>query len=207
MIAMTFDDGGLALSLRNAPQVTALQLQKFAYGVGNHMVGAVQRNIGEGGLIGRRTGTLARAITFTVTGSAGSFVIEIYPDPTKVPYGAIQELGGLITPKSAQALAIPLEAMLTPNGVARATAAQVRANPGAFGFKATFIPKGHNVVMAIPDGAKGVAAIPIFALAASVSIPAHGYLATTLTQETSWIADYLEQITDEEVTVLFGESA
>lgn len=206
MITITYDDRGLALRLQDSPRLTALTFQRWMTDVVTHLVGAVQQNIGQGGLIGRRTGTLARAIMSRVTATTAGPIGEVFPDLTKAPYGGIQEEGGVIIPSKAAALAIPLEAMLTGNGVARGTAAQVKANPGAFGFTSTFIPKGHNVIMGRVSGREG-SAIPLFALKQSVVIPATHYLTTTLTQEITWIADRLEQIARDVVNVVFGEEA
>jgi hypothetical protein len=213
---MTFDGGGIALNLQQAPTVIGVQLQKWLTLSLAHLHAAVARNIGTGGLIGRRTGNLARALMEQITVTADGVTGELWPDPDKVPYGAIQEDGGTIVPKSAQALAIPLAAMLTGNGVARGTAAQVRQAPSAFGYQRTFIPKGKNVILGVIGdarfaGTKGKGGrgsiIPLFALAKSVAIPGRHYMATTLIQEWPWIADLLEQITGETVNVIFSEGA
>lgn len=203
MIRLTFDDGGIAVNLAKAPQVTGVLLQRWMTDVVMHMVGAVQKNIGTGGLIGRRTGNLARAIRFEVT--PDPLTGTVWPDPDKVPYGSIQEEGGTVIPKHSRFLAIPLEAMLTGNGVARGTARQVKDNPGAFGFASTFIHGG--VIFGKVLGAAKASVIPLFALKSSVVIPATHYLSTTLTQETSWIADRLEALTRDVVQVSFGGDA
>ena len=206
MIALTFDDGGLSVNLANAPQVTTLQLQKFVTAVETHLLGAVARNMGNGGLIGVRTGDLRRALKMqppqvTTDGIEGS----VYVDPAQVPYGGIQEEGGTVIPKTAQFLAIPLEAMQTGNGVARGTAAQVRDEPGAFGFTGTFIAKG--VIFGKAGTGKGASIIPLFALKSSVILPGRHFMAETLTQEEAWIEDYAEQTLGELVTVTFGDAA
>lgn len=205
MIELTFEDNGLSVNLANAKPILGRQLERWITDSCLHLVGAVQKNIGASGLIGRRTGTLARSITFTVTPGPEGPVGEVFPNPAQVAYGAIQETGGTITPKAARALTIPLAAMLTPNGVARGTAAQVRDNPHAFGFIATFIPKGKDVIVGITE--KKGAIIPLFALKPSVTLPGTHYLSTTLTQELSWMADRLEAIADETVELIFGPAA
>lgn len=204
MINLTFDDGGLAINLAQAPKVVPQQLERWMTATVQHLHAAVNKNIGNGGLIGRRTGNLARSIQELVRVTPDGVIGEVWPDPTLIPYGGIQEEGGTIVPKRGQYLTIPLEAMLTGNGVARGTAAAVRANPGAFGFKASFVPKGHEVIMGKQSNGS---AIPLFALKRSVTIPAHHYLATTLIQNWQWIADRLEAATGEIVKVLFGEGA
>ena len=195
---------GIAVRLSQASTVTQQMLDRWMQDVAQHMVGAVQRNIGPGGLIGRRTGTLARAIVFTIEKGTQSIQGDLYVDPAVAVYGGIQEEGGTIVPTHGQFLAIPLPPMLTGNLVARGTAADVRANPEAYGFIATFIPRGKHVIMAkvtpydLP--------ISIFALKTSVTLPGRHYMSTTLVQETTWIADRLEQIANEDVSVIFGET-
>jgi hypothetical protein len=203
VIQIRYTDDGLHVNLADAPRVTGLQLQRWMDRTMKHLVKAVQANIRkDGGLIGRRSGTLARAMTSAVTAVAGGQVVgDVWPDPTVAPYGSIQEDGGVIVPKTAQMLTIPLAAMLTGNGVARGTARQVRDNPGAFGFTSTFSRK--EVVF----GTRGRGQIiPLFALKSRVMIPATHFLSTTLTQELAWIQEELERITGETVSLLFGDA-
>lgn len=204
MIQMLYSDNGIHVNLARAPQVTNLQLQKWMDRTVKYVAAAVQKNIGRSGLIGRRTGNLARAIrsVVTVTG-LGQVVGTVWPDRDIVPYGDIHEDGGTIVPKTARSLAIPLAAMLTPNGVARGTAAQLRQNPQAFGYRGTFAAKG--VIFGTQMGGRSI--VPLFALKPSVVIPARHYMATTLTQSIVWMQDELERLTGEAVTLIFGEAA
>jgi hypothetical protein len=205
VIGLALDDNGLQVNLQNAPGVTGLQLQKWMDRVIKHVQAALLRNIAKGGLVGRRTGNLARAIMslVTITGDA-KILGEIWPDLDKAPYGDIQETGGTIVPKSARALTIPLDAMLTGNGVARGTAKQVFADPEAYGFLRVFIPKGKAVIMGLRDDHHP---IPLFALAQSVTIPATHYLSNTLEQEMGWIQSALEDLTGDIVQVAMTGSA
>ena len=203
MISLTYTDNGLSVNLAKAPQVTSLQLQKWMTQVVAHVHAVVARNIGDGGLIGRRTGNLARAIMDRVAIEGGQVIGEVWPDPSKVAYGAIQEFGGTVVPKHGQYLTIPIDAMLTSNGVARGTAAQVRDNPGGFGFTGTFVAKG--VIFGKEGTGKRASIIPLFALKRSVVIPAHNYLDVTFQQELTWIMDALERIAQESVSLIFGD--
>lgn len=204
MIALQYDDRGLSVHLEKAPAVTRLQLQKWMTQVTQHLHRAVVRNMGDGGLIGRRTGTLARSMRDRVYADAADIIGEVWPDPDKAPYGRIQEEGGTIVPRRSQFLAIPLSAMRTANGVARGSAAQVHASPGAFGFARTFIRRG--IIFGATAGKPG-SVIPLFVLKRSVIIPARHYLDITLRQELPWIVDALERITGEAASVWFGEVA
>lgn len=218
MIALRFDDGGMVLNLEQAKPVIGLHIQQWMTGVLLHLHAAVNRNIGPGGLVGRRTGNLARALMELVTVTDEGVTGELWPDPAKVAYGAIQEDGGTVIPRHAKFLTIPLEAMLTGLGVARGTARQVIESPQAFGYSGTFVAKGV-IFGKLGQTAKGnqhwrrgaggaqTTVIPLFALKSSVTIPGRHYLATTLIQEWAWIADYLETVTGDVVHVLFGETA
>lgn len=202
MIEMRLDDGGLYIRLQNSPRVTALLIQQWMTRVVAYIHSQVDAGIEKGGgLIGRRTGTLARAIMDRVIVTATGAIGEVWPDLSKAPYGAIQEFGGTVVPKNGQALAIPLEAMLTANGVARGTAMQVKHDPQAFGYRSTFIPHGHDVIMGTPIGEH--TAIPLFALKPSVVIPATHYLSTPFTQALVTIAGWLEDMTQDAVSILF----
>lgn len=214
MIGLTFDDGGMVLNLEQSRPVIGLQLQQWMSGVLMHLHSAVARNIGPGGLVGRRTGNLARALIEVVTVTDDGVTGELWPDEAKVAYGAIQEDGGTVIPKTSRFLTIPLEAMLTGVGVARGTARQVIDEPEAFGFAGTFFAKGM-LFGRLGGRARGRqrgsssqgSVIPLFALKTSVTIPGRHYLSTTLIQEWSWIADYLETVTGDIVNVIFGEGA
>jgi hypothetical protein len=205
VIAMAFDDGGLRLSLAQAPSVTPILIQHWMTDVVAHLHAAVAKNIGDGGFIGRRTGDLARAIKDDVTVTSDGAEGTVWPDPTQVAYGTIQEEGGTVIPKTAQFLAIPLDAMLTGNGVARGTAAQVRADPTGFGFTGTFVHDG--VIFGAEGSSRGASVIPLFALKSSVVLPARHYLAQTLEQELPWVTDRLERLTGQIVSVTFGDGA
>lgn len=216
MIEIRIDDEGLYVRLKDSPRVTNLILQQWMTRVVAYVHAQVDAAIEKGGgLIGRRTGTLARAIMDRVTVTGTGALGEVWPDLAKAPYAAIQEFGGMIVPRNGAALTIPLQAMLTANGVARGSARDVKANPESFGFSSTFIPKGHNVIMGTLLGSKGRpghlrgqagSAVPLFALKTSVMIPATHYLTTPFTQSITWIADQLEQLAQDTVHVLFEGS-
>jgi len=166
--------------------------------IGRQLHRVAADKMGEGGILGVRTGTLRRALfdQVTQTGTAAAEV-RIGVDLGKAPYGRIQELGGTITPKTAAHLAIPLEAMLTANGVARGTAREVIADPFAFGFSGTFTAK--NVIfgkVGLPGS--GVHEIlPLFALKDSVTLPAREYLKSTFESQRDFILSTLQNAVSE----------
>lgn len=203
MIRMLFYDGGLAVSLQQAPQVLGVTMQRWMTEVLQKLHREVNRNMGPGpgqGLLGVRTGAYRRSLTELVTVTGNGITGELWADLDKVPYGDIQEDGGVIRPRNSQYLTIPLDAMQTGNGVARGTARQVIGNPDAFGFTGTFVPKWKSVIMG--KRANG-SIVPLFALVTQVTIPARRALATTLSQNWAWIADRLEELTNESVNVMF----
>lgn len=104
----------------------------------------------------KRTGRLENSFTVEVKrGGSGGGAMAIVT--SNVPYARIHETGGTITPKRAQALAIPLNA--------RARAAGTRGVPGMFAAKGVLATRGA-----------GGKLVPQFALKRSVTIPARGYL-------------------------------
>ena len=196
MITVTYNDNGLNLNLSRAPKVMQDQLVKWMTRVVEHIKKAVAKNIREGQFINNRSGNLANAIISMVTVTPENVVGEVWPDLTKAPYGDIQEVGGTITPKRAQHLTIPLEALAGT----KATASEVISNPGAFGFKSTFVPKGKSVIMGNFGGGE---IVPLFALKRFVVIPAHRYISGTFEQELPWILEALENATDEATKLIF----
>lgn len=199
MITASFDDRGLGIRLNDAPSVTRRQLQRWMTLFMARLESAVKKNIGNGGLIGRRTGNLARSIRSVVITNGDQIVGEIGPDALKAIYGAIQEHGGTIFPKRSRHLAIPLRGMTTGAGVARGSARQVIQSPSAFGFKRTFFRKG--IIFGVKDQGS---IVPLFVLKTQVTIPARHYLAKSLEQETAWGLDLLAQITQETTEIIFG---
>ena len=96
----------------------------------------VQENLA-GRALNRRTGQLAnRTRIFTGfapqrTGS-GSTAVKVEVQSVDVPYARIQEFGGTIRPREKQFLTVPLPAALTPAGVLRNTAEQLRQTGTTF---------------------------------------------------------------------------
>jgi phage gpG-like protein len=145
---------------------------------------AIQRLL-SGEVLQNRTGNLERSITpapveetdTRITGAVGTNQI----------YARIQELGGTISAKNAANLTIPLEAALTPSGVAKFTAREVIENPGVAGMTGTFFAKG------ILFGKNQSAITPLFALKPSVTLPARPYISRALEEQRGEIEDRLSR--------------
>jgi len=137
--------------------------------------------IRDGNPITSRTGHLRQSI-FTnvqVDAEAREGVAIIGSDRAKVVYGRILELGGVITPKTAKNLTIPLEPALTAAGVARVTARQFIANPGTLGFERAFMRRGGTTIL----GAKKDGTVQaVFALKKRVEIAPRRYLTDALAE-------------------------
>lgn len=153
-----------------------------------------------GETLGYRTGTLGRSIGYMITAQEmdHSLEVRVTQDSDKAIYGRIQELGGEIRPTHGSALAIPLAAALTGNGVPRFSAAEVKADPSGFGFSSTFIAKG--VIFGVVAGARKAATrgsaagdlVPLFALKPSVVLPARSYMQATLDEQRDQITTDLQ---------------
>ena len=87
-----------------------------------------------GGPIRSRTGKLQRGLRHRVTGSTFK-TLKLTMSSGSLPYAAIQEFGGTITPKNAQYLTVPLSGVLGgESGKVRLTARQA-IERGAFFFR------------------------------------------------------------------------
>jgi hypothetical protein len=121
------------------------------------------------------TGELRRNIAFKVKFSGDSGWVEagVGVGNTKpLIYAQIQDVGGVIRPKKAQKLAIPVsERLKTASGVGGITARDVISRPEEFGFKSTFTT-ATAILGKKADGSVEV----LFARKSSVKIPGTGYL-------------------------------
>lgn len=95
----------------------------------------------------------------------------------RVTYANIQETGGTIRPRIKQYLTIPLDAAMTPAGVTRFTAPEVRH--GGHGYKSSFIR--NHIIFGVKNSKK---IVPLFVLKQSVEVPASHYLSKTRNETT-----------------------
>ena len=133
----------------------------------------------EGRNLKRRTGHLAQGLNWVSVRREGSnFVMEL---ESKAPYAAIQEHGGVIKPKKAKYLTVPLPAALTPAGVLRKEA---REYPNAF------IQRSRRGNLIIFDQ-RGNKIVPLFVLKKEVKIP-----------PSHWFSDAVNRVDNELVQIL-----
>lgn len=130
-----------------------------------------------GPILSRRTGHLAQSIESNISYDGDDLMAEIgsgVANKFRMPYANIHEDGGVITPKKAKYLTIPLEAALTRAGVPKKASARDWAN--------TFIRKSKGGNLIIFQAAKSGKIIPLYVLKRSVSIPGRQYLSRTVLQ-------------------------
>ena len=132
----------------------------------------------------RRTGNLARGWNSAVTVMASFIALRVWVIGPGATYAAMQEFGGIQTPKKSKYLWIPIAGNVTGTGVARISPREAINRGGFFhggvffglaltkskvpqrsqaiggaGYKGTTLEKGSNIT-------------PLFALKKSVRIPA-----------------------------------
>lgn len=127
-----------------------------------------------GRILNRRTGHLAQSIGAKIEKDGNDWVGTVgsgYGRYDRLPYAEIHETGGVITPKHAKYLTIPLKAALTPTGAPK--------RGGARDWQNTFVGKSKagNLIIFQKSG-RGL--IPLYVLKKSVTIPARKYMSVTL---------------------------
>jgi hypothetical protein len=151
-----------------------------------------------GPILKKRTGNLAASIGMhieksegVITGVVGSGAQSPNPqtmdaggddkaDPMfRMIYADILETGGQILPKTKQFLAIPIGDALTPAGVARFTAQQLKDGQ-ASGYEGSVIIDG--IIFGLSETKTRSNMTPLFVLKSSVDIPAFEYMAQTIQQ-------------------------
>lgn len=163
----------MAIRYRDANKVVAKNLHATLRRVGLMVQRHIVREKLRGQALNARTGTLARAIFYLVEVFQSIAQVRIGVDTAKAKYGPIHELGGVITPKRAQNLTIPLGPALTRNGVARLSAREFLDNPGILGFEHAFFNRRGTAIMGVHTNGS---LEPVFALKKSVTIKPTGYM-------------------------------
>lgn len=136
-----------------------------------------------------RTGFLYKSIGSRVEG-AGQGMYGIIGSGVRgggrAKYAGIHETGGVITPKRAQALTIPLQAAKTASGAARMTARELFDSfPGM-----VFIKRG---IIFKKEGNQGPVSA-MFALKKQVRIPARKYLSRTAEESGGQASDAMADV-------------
>jgi phage gpG-like protein len=151
------------------------------------------RELLSGEVLDPRTGNLRGSINADPLQDNGNEVRGTVS--TDLIYAAIHEFGGTITPKTAQYLTIPLEAVLTAAGVARYSAREIIDAPSMGGFEGTFFAKG------VLFGRRGRGDLtPLFALKTSVTLPARPYMRRGLQDIEGEVQERLARAIEEAVS-------
>jgi hypothetical protein len=101
--------------------------------------------------------------------------------PIGVPYAAIQEIGGTITPKRAQALTIPLPDNTRRDGTPKITAQEAMSSGRGFIRDGIMFMRKFNVSKK-SGMVTGSDLLPLFVLKKQVTIPGRPYLAPAVAQ-------------------------
>lgn len=122
-----------------------------------------------------RSGRLRSSITHRIAKENNDLVARV---GTNVIYAKIHEYGGTIKPKHAQHLTIPLDAAMTPSGVARYKARDLISQPSIGGFKRTFFR--NKVLFGVKHNGR---VVPVFALKKSVTIKEKRFMRDSLKEK------------------------
>lgn len=131
-----------------------------------------------GQMLKSRSGDLRRAVFHHVLEHRLDAFGVIGVDLKMAPHGRVHELGGVIRPKRAQHLTVPLDAVLDGRGLAMFSARQVIRAPQAYGYAGTFV---HNKVIFGKDASGGI--VPLFALRDQVVLKPVGYIGKTMKEQ------------------------
>lgn len=143
---------------------------------------ALQENLA-GRILKRRTGHLASKTGITRARVQGrDLKVEVFT--TGVPYAAIHEHGGVISPTRGRMLAIPLRAVLTPAGVARKSPRE---------YMNTFIARSRAGNLIIFQKIARDSIIPLFVLKESVTIPARHWASDAVNRTIQDLVDILRR--------------
>lgn len=140
-----------------------------------------------------RTRNLARSVFSRVEIQGRDLVGRVGFDLKKAIYGRIHELGGVVTPKRAKNLTIPVGNALTASGVPRFDAREFitatrKGGAGIHGFTHSFVNKNKTAIIGVR---KSGTAEAVFLLRQRVVIPASHPLEETLSENVDEITDAL----------------
>ena len=111
------------------------------------------------------------------------------------PYAKIHEDGGVVRPTGGRRfLTIPMRAAKTAAGLPAFRAYEVFQNPGAYGFRYTWINKAKTAILGVGKG-KNAPVKALFLLRTSVTIPARHYVSDALDVVRRKLPEMLEAVT------------
>lgn len=129
-----------------------------------------------------RTGKLVSSIKAVPATTSGGNTVQAGVQSSGIPYNRIHEYGGVIEPRSAEFLTIPVGAAKDTGLTAR----EVIDNPSILGYSGTFFK--HQMLFGTPG------ADPLFILTSQVTIPERSYFRSTLATYRSHFQDQVEEV-------------
>lgn len=154
--------------LERTPRIVFEEMERAFRDDGTEWLRAMQNRFRGGSPLFTRTGTLRRSLT-TKTSGTGLGSLKVRNVSAGVIYATIQEFGGVVTPRRAKDLWIPIGENKTPAGVARTTPRVAFSLYGTGpGRLFIFRSKRGNKIAARTIGSR---LIPMFVLKQSVRIP------------------------------------
>lgn len=193
---------------KSDPQAIAGKLLEFAGRQGAILEGKIIKDSLSGKRLKRRTGSLARSVTSRaeLVGRVPAIRVGIFRGPA-VKYAQIQEEGGVIKPKKAKALSIPVGDALTPAGVER------YGGPRNYPGELRFLPFRRGIAvgkLVDEEEAKALEeeerspweAAALYILAKQVTIPASHWLSLPVNDALPGIAKELNKYVREELLAL-----
>lgn len=144
----------------------------------------------------RRTGHLSRSIGSIVVQEQGELVGIVgsgVRTGSRVRYADIHERGGVIRPKRAKYLTIPIGKSKTKAGVGRFSARDIMGGFTEYDKTAVFrSKKGNLIYWGVKKLKKGNRLEPLFVLVKSVTIPARRYMSMTAKANTDKVMKRLQ---------------
>lgn len=187
---ITFDGRGLGVRLLSSTEILKKEIREVLSREAKATAARVQErrltgpSAGRGrqtsrDQLGSRSGMLRRSIGFRVTPSTGlsaSAEVGTFKRKEALRYAYAHEYGATIRPrKPGGFLTIPLPASLTPLGVARWTAAELRDGRG-FDTWVDENDEGKLLIYGVRTGAKRARVLALFLLVRQVKIPPRPFL-------------------------------
>lgn len=200
-ITVETNAGAVSVKLKDAAAgvVTSKALVKSFRRIGIQLQRTIMQNAA-GQDLNKRSGNLHRNIFYRIEGEGTtSLTVRAGVDLARALYARILNFGGVIVPKRAKFLTIPVGPNVTGNGVMRVNARQFISNPETLGFTGSFVNRQKTAIMGVrPDGEVE----PVFALMKSVTIKKTGFVSNALANNKAFIRKELDVAQDEIVKEL-----
>jgi hypothetical protein len=182
-------------AIREIPDVMMPFLKRAMSEFGGKFLRVFTRERLKGGGVRMRSGSLARSFNYNVLDQAGKLTLVVW---STSKYARLQEFGtkglpgGVLRPKNARALAIPVGPALTPSGVSKFTSPRQVAGLQVFKprFKLPFLGM-------VGRGKKAMRVTPWFLLRKSVKIEGNMKLFITWKEQAPGVIPMMAKAADD----------